>query len=89
MYFSIWFNQAILGLRKLNRATIIFMYCESIVVRWVPIFVEFVGLVNHGIWFPTKRKFSICMYDGVVESTNSRIHELIIFPLTTKIGIHE
>ena len=55
----------------------LFVYCESTIVRGVPIFVVFMGRLNHEIWFPTKRRFPLmCILNTskpwIQESTNMR-----------------
>ena len=62
------------------------VYCESTIVRWVPIFVIFMGRSICEIWFPMKRIFPLMF---VLKTVNSRIHKLVFLPLSMKIGIHE
>ena len=64
-------------------------YCKSTIVHGVPIFVDFVGKVNHKIWFPTKRIIFFKLHDRIIKTTNSIIHKLLLFLLTKKIDTHE
>ena len=55
------------------------MYCESTIVRGVPIFVIFVGRPNHESWFPTKEIF-IDVYTENLNTTYSKIQEHVSLP---------
>ena len=47
-------------------------YCESTIVRGVPIFRVFMGRPNHDIWFPTKKENPIFVY---TENPKTHIQE--------------
>ncbi len=75
----------ILNLLKINKLVVLnrselVNYYESTIVRGVPIFVDFVGTVNHENLFPTNSEFVIDLNAEGVKTTNSRIHDLVKYP---------
>ena len=64
-------------------------YCKNIVIRGVPIFVDFVVQEIHEIKYTTKYKISTLLFCAKYETTNQGSHEPRNFPQTTKIGSHE
>jgi hypothetical protein len=63
-----------------------FIYCESIIIHGVLIFVDCVVNWNHENLNPMKQNMSILT---VFKITNSRIHGTMHFAETTKIGANE
>lgn len=48
---------------KTKKKTILGIYCERTIVRWVTIFMVFIGKSHHEIWFPTSSRFPDgCVY---------------------------
>ena len=66
-----------------------FIYCEFINIRWIPIFVDFVGTGEPRFKCSTKYKFFKGMNIDIAKTTKLNIHEYVSFPQTTKIGTHE
>ena len=65
---------------KIQTKWIVIKYCETVIVQGVSIFMDFVGLENHKIWYPTKRKCLIFME----ELSNPRTQESTNWSLSPK-----
>lgn len=58
-------------------------------VKVLLFFVHFMGKINSEIWFLTKIIIFCKLYNSIIQTMISRIHKLILFPITTKIDTHK